>query len=119
MGMGAAAGRAGTPCRHRFPRQTPPLPEKCWSWPVGCFQSNLWFGKLRSTTLVGALARMVPLTKLEEFVTIREAARCLGAAPNTFPNWHAAGKIAVYRNPTVEDHAQTHEQNRQRTVHRR
>ena len=39
------------------------------------------------------------MTKLDEFVTIREAARFLGVAPNTLRNWHSAGKIPVYRNP--------------------
>ena len=39
------------------------------------------------------------MPKLSEFVTIREAARFLGVAPNTLRNWHAAGKIPVYRNP--------------------
>ena len=39
------------------------------------------------------------MTKLDEFVTIREAARMLGVARNTLRNWHAAGKIPVFRNP--------------------
>ena len=39
------------------------------------------------------------MPKLNEFVTIREAARFLGVARNTLRNWHAAGKIPVYRNP--------------------
>ena len=36
---------------------------------------------------------------MNEFVTSIEAARFLGVAPNTLRNWHAAGKIPVYRNP--------------------
>ena len=39
------------------------------------------------------------MPKLNEFVTIREADRFLGVAPNTLRNWHATGKIPVYRNP--------------------
>ena len=39
------------------------------------------------------------MTKLDEFVTIRQAARFLGVAPNTLRGWDRAGKIPVYRNP--------------------
>lgn len=39
------------------------------------------------------------MTKLDEFVTIRQAAKMLGVAPNTLRNWHRDAKIPVYRNP--------------------
>ncbi len=39
------------------------------------------------------------MTKLDEFVTVKQAAKMLGVAPNTIRNWHAAGKIPVFRNP--------------------
>jgi len=37
--------------------------------------------------------------KLDEFVTIKEAARFLGVSPNTLRNWGTAGKIKMHRNP--------------------
>ena len=39
------------------------------------------------------------MAKLDEFVTIKEAARFLHVSPNTLRNWHRDGKIPVYRNP--------------------
>ena len=39
------------------------------------------------------------MTKLDEFVTIKEAAKFLGVSPNTIRNWHRDGKIPVYRSP--------------------
>ena len=39
------------------------------------------------------------MTRLDEFVTIKEAAEFLGVSPNTIRNWHRDGKIPVYRNP--------------------
>jgi predicted site-specific integrase-resolvase len=39
------------------------------------------------------------MVKLDEFVTIKQAAKMLGVAPNTPRNWHVAGKIPVFRNP--------------------
>ena len=39
------------------------------------------------------------MTKLDEFVTIKQAAELLGVSPNTLRNWHRDGKIPVYRNP--------------------
>lgn len=39
------------------------------------------------------------MIKLDQFVTIKQAAKILGVAPNTLRNWHAAAKIPVYRNP--------------------
>jgi excisionase family DNA binding protein len=39
------------------------------------------------------------MPKLDEFVTIKQAAKMLGVATNTLRNWHAAAKIPVYRNP--------------------
>lgn len=39
------------------------------------------------------------MTKLDEFVTIKEAAEFLGVSPNTIRNWHRDRKIPVYRSP--------------------
>jgi MerR family copper efflux transcriptional regulator len=39
------------------------------------------------------------MTKLDEFVTIKEAAEFLGVSPNTLRNWHRDKKIPVYRSP--------------------
>jgi len=39
------------------------------------------------------------MTRLDEFVTIKQAARFLGISANTLRNWHRDAKIPVYRNP--------------------
>jgi DNA (cytosine-5)-methyltransferase 1 len=39
------------------------------------------------------------MVKLDEFVTIKQAAKILGVVPNTLRNWHRGAKIPVYRNP--------------------
>ena len=39
------------------------------------------------------------MTKLGEYVTIKEAAEFLGVSPNTLRNWHRDGKIPVFRSP--------------------
>jgi excisionase family DNA binding protein len=39
------------------------------------------------------------MTKLDEFVTVGEAAQFLGVSPNTIRNWDEGGKIPVYRSP--------------------
>ena len=39
------------------------------------------------------------MIKLDEFVTIKEAAKILGVSLNTLRNWHRDGKMTVYRNP--------------------
>ena len=39
------------------------------------------------------------MTKLDEFVTIKQAARFLGVCCNTLRSWDRAHKIPVYRNP--------------------
>ena len=39
------------------------------------------------------------MTKLDDFVTIRQAAKFLGVSLNTLRNWHRDAKIPVYRNP--------------------
>jgi excisionase family DNA binding protein len=39
------------------------------------------------------------MIKLDQFVTIKQAAKMLGVAPNTLRNWHRDAKIPVYRNP--------------------
>lgn len=39
------------------------------------------------------------MVKLDEFVTIKQAARFLGVSPNTLRNWHRDARLPVYRNP--------------------
>ena len=39
------------------------------------------------------------MLKLDDFVTIKEAAKILGVSLNTLRNWHRDGKLTVYRNP--------------------
>ena len=39
------------------------------------------------------------MVKLDEFVTINQAAKFLRVSPNTLRNWHRDAKIPVYRNP--------------------
>jgi excisionase family DNA binding protein len=39
------------------------------------------------------------MIRLDEFVTIKQAAQVLGVSINTLRNWHRDGKIPVYRNP--------------------
>jgi len=39
------------------------------------------------------------MPRLDEYVTIKQAAEYLGVAPNSLRNWDAAGKIPVYRHP--------------------
>lgn len=39
------------------------------------------------------------MTKLDEYLRIKEAAAYLGVAPNTLRNWSTSGKIPVHRNP--------------------
>ena len=39
------------------------------------------------------------MIKLDQFVTIKQAAKMLGVAPNTLRNWHRDAKLPVYRNP--------------------
>ena len=39
------------------------------------------------------------MTKMNEYLTIRKAARFLGIAPNTLRNWERGKKITPYRNP--------------------
>jgi excisionase family DNA binding protein len=40
-----------------------------------------------------------PMPKIDEYLTIKEAARFLGVAPNTLRAWGASGKIPMHRNP--------------------
>ena len=40
------------------------------------------------------------MPKLDEYVTIKDAAEFLGVCPNTLRNWHRDGKIPVLRGPT-------------------
>ena len=42
---------------------------------------------------------VVGMTKLDEFVTIKQAARFLGVCCNTLQGWDRDNKIPVYRNP--------------------
>jgi MerR family copper efflux transcriptional regulator len=39
------------------------------------------------------------MPKLDEYLTVKEAAKYLGVAKNTMRNWDAAGKIPVHRHP--------------------
>ena len=39
------------------------------------------------------------MSKLADYLTIKDAAAYLGVAPNTLRNWGARGKITVHRNP--------------------
>ena len=39
------------------------------------------------------------MPRLDEYLTVKEAAQLLGVAANTIRNWDSAGKIPVYRHP--------------------
>jgi len=39
------------------------------------------------------------MTKFNQFVTVKEAAKLLGVSPNTLRTWDRTGKIRVYRSP--------------------
>ena len=39
------------------------------------------------------------MPKLQEYMTIKDAAAFLGVTPNTLRNWGEAGKITEYRHP--------------------
>ncbi len=39
------------------------------------------------------------MSKLADYLTIKDAAAYVGVAPNTLRNWEARGKIPVHRNP--------------------
>ena len=39
------------------------------------------------------------MPKLDEYLTIKEAAAFLAVSPNTLRNWGASGKIPMHRNP--------------------
>ncbi len=39
------------------------------------------------------------MPKLDEYLTIKEAAEFLAVSPNTLRNWGASGKIPMHRNP--------------------
>ena len=39
------------------------------------------------------------MPKLDEYLTVKEAAEYLGVAKNTMRNWDEAGKIPVHRHP--------------------
>jgi len=39
------------------------------------------------------------MPKLNEYLTIKDAAEYLAVSPNTLRNWEVSGKIAVRRNP--------------------
>lgn len=39
------------------------------------------------------------MANLDEFLTVNDAAKCLGVSPNTVRNWDRNGKIPVYRHP--------------------
>jgi MerR family transcriptional regulator, copper efflux regulator len=37
--------------------------------------------------------------KLQDYLTIKEAAAFLGVSPNTLRNWERSGKLIAYRHP--------------------
>ena len=39
------------------------------------------------------------MSKLADYLTIKDAAAYVGVAPNTLRNWEARGEIPVHRNP--------------------
>jgi len=39
------------------------------------------------------------MTKTDNYLTVKEAAKYLGVAPNTLRNWGAGGKIPEHRHP--------------------
>ena len=39
------------------------------------------------------------MEKLDAYLTIKQAARFLGVAPNTLRNWGRDGKVPMHRNP--------------------
>jgi len=39
------------------------------------------------------------VTNLDQFLTVKQAARFLGVSPNTIRNWDRNDKIPVYRHP--------------------
>lgn len=39
------------------------------------------------------------MTKIIDYLTIKEAAQFLGVVPNTLRNWERMKKITAYRNP--------------------
>jgi len=39
------------------------------------------------------------MPKLDDYLTIKEAAAFLGVSPNTLRNWGTSGKIPMHRNP--------------------
>ena len=39
------------------------------------------------------------MQRLDEYLTIRDAAGFLGVSPNTLRNWGRAGKVPMHRNP--------------------
>ena len=39
------------------------------------------------------------MPRLDEYLTVKEAAQLLGVAANTIRNWDSGGKIPVYRHP--------------------
>jgi len=39
------------------------------------------------------------MPRLNDYLTIKDAAEYLSVSPNTLRNWEAGGKIAVHRNP--------------------
>lgn len=39
------------------------------------------------------------MLRLDEFLTVKQAAECLGVSPNTVRNWGHDGKIPEHRHP--------------------
>lgn len=75
-----------------------PLPGHLWPETYCCLRRNL--GNLGGHASAGyPIVGGEHMVKLDEFVTINQAARLLGVSPNTLRNWHRDAKIPVYRNP--------------------
>ena len=39
------------------------------------------------------------MTKLDSYLTVKDAAKYLGVSPNTLRNWGREGKVPMHRNP--------------------
>jgi excisionase family DNA binding protein len=67
---------------------------------VGYFYFDPNLGNLGAVRFQGVSRhRGISMVKLDEFVTIKQAAKLLGVSANTLRNWHRDAKIPVYRNP--------------------
>lgn len=42
---------------------------------------------------------MLPIRKLDDYLTIKQAASVLGVSPDTLRNWDRSGKLVAHRHP--------------------